>query len=180
MLGLKLNHVSKRGHSKLYVWLKPLFCSCLYVLKCILLEIKLPTYFLWAVCSTVDTCDNYQTCAPEAGTLGNSVTCGCYSGFTKTGTGCVGKQIPWTENVMMTSSKWNHFLRYWPFVHRIHRSPVNSPHKGQRRGALMFSLNCVWVSGWMNNREAGDFRRHHTHYDVNEMVKCTPISTYFE
>ena len=30
------------------------------------------------------------------------------------------------------------FPRYWPFVRGIHRSPVNSPHKGQWRGALMF------------------------------------------
>ena len=37
--------------------------------------------------------------------------------------------------------KWKHFPRYWPFVRGIHRSPVNSPHKGQWRGALMFSLN---------------------------------------
>ena len=36
--------------------------------------------------------------------------------------------------------KWKHFPRYWPFVREIHRSPVNSPHKGQWRGALMFSL----------------------------------------
>ena len=56
--------------------------------------------------------------------------------------------------------------RYWPFVRRIHRSPVNSPHKGQWRGALMFSLICVWINGWVNNREAGDFRRHCTHYDI--------------
>ena len=34
--------------------------------------------------------------------------------------------------------KWKHFLRYWPFVQGIHRSPVNSPHKGKWRGALMF------------------------------------------
>ena len=27
--------------------------------------------------------------------------------------------------------KWKHFLRYWPFVRGIHRSLVNSPHKGQ-------------------------------------------------
>ena len=27
--------------------------------------------------------------------------------------------------------KWQHFPRYWPFVRGIHRSPVNSPHKGQ-------------------------------------------------
>ena len=26
--------------------------------------------------------------------------------------------------------KWKHFPRYWPFVRGIHRSPVNSPHKG--------------------------------------------------
>ena len=29
--------------------------------------------------------------------------------------------------------KWKHFPRYWPFVRGIHWSPVNSPHKGQRR-----------------------------------------------
>ena len=39
--------------------------------------------------------------------------------------------------------KWKHFPRYWPFVRGIHRSPVNSPHKGQWRGALMFSLMSV-------------------------------------
>ena len=32
--------------------------------------------------------------------------------------------------------KWKHFLRYRPFVWGIHRSPVNSPHKGQ------------WLRGW--------------------------------
>ena len=35
----------------------------------------------------------------------------------------------------------------------------NSPHKGQWCGALMFSLICVWINGWVNNREAGDLRR---------------------
>ena len=39
--------------------------------------------------------------------------------------------------------KWKHFPRYWPFVRGIHRSQVNSPHKGQWRGALMFSLICA-------------------------------------
>ena len=36
--------------------------------------------------------------------------------------------------------KWKHFPRNWPFVRGIHRSPVNSPHKGQWRVALMFSF----------------------------------------
>ena len=35
----------------------------------------------------------------------------------------------------------------------IHRSPVNSPHKGQWRGALMFSLICTWTNDWVNNRD---------------------------
>ena len=42
--------------------------------------------------------------------------------------------------------KWKHFSRYWPFVWRIDRSPVNSPHKGQWRGTLMFSLICAWIN----------------------------------
>ena len=62
--------------------------------------------------------------------------------------------------------KWQHFPRNWPFVRGIHRSPVNSLHKGQWRGALMFSLICVWINDWVNNREAGDLRRYRAHYDV--------------
>ena len=45
-------------------------------------------------------------------------------------------------------------------------SPVNSPHIGQWRGALMFSLICAWIKGWINSREAGDLRRKRAHYDV--------------
>ena len=65
--------------------------------------------------------------------------------------------------------KWKHFPRYWPFVRGIHRSPVNSPHKGQWRGDLMFCLICVWINDWEYNREAGDLRRYRTHYDVTVM-----------
>ena len=35
--------------------------------------------------------------------------------------------------------KWKHFPRYWPFVPGIHRSPVNSPHKGK------------WCVVWLTN-----------------------------
>ena len=66
--------------------------------------------------------------------------------------------------------KWKHFPRYWPFVRGIHRSPVNSPHKGQWRGALMFTLICARINGWVNNREAGDLRRYRAHYDVIVML----------
>ena len=67
--------------------------------------------------------------------------------------------------------KCKHFLRYWPFVRGIHRSPVNSPHEGQWRGALMFSLIFThhWSNGWVNNRDVGDLRCHRTQYDVTVM-----------
>ena len=48
----------------------------------------------------------------------------------------------------------------------IHRSPVNSPHKDQWRWALVFSLICAWINGWVNNNEVGDLRHHRAHYDV--------------
>ena len=71
--------------------------------------------------------------------------------------------------------KWKHFPRYWTFVRGIHRSPVNSPHKGQWRGALMFSLICAWINGWVNNGEACDLRCYLAQYDVPVMARETPV-----
>ena len=65
--------------------------------------------------------------------------------------------------------KWKHIPRYWPFVRGIHRSPVNSPHKDQWRGALPFSFICVWINSCVNNRKAGDLRRNPAHYCVSVM-----------
>ena len=77
-----------------------------------------------------------------------------------------------TENIDVHDDviTWELFPRYWPFVRGIHRSPVNSPHKGQWHGALMFSSICVWINEWVNNRKAGNLRRYRTHYDV--IVMC--------
>ena len=76
----------------------------------------------------------------------------------------------WINGEQCTSNddviKWKHFPRYWPFVRGIHRSPVNSRHKGQWRGALMFSLICASTNSWANKEDAGDLRRHRSHYDV--------------
>ena len=58
---------------------------------------------------------------------------------------------------MMTSSNGNIF--------RV-ANHLCGEFKGQWRGALMFPLICDWINGWVNNREAGDLRRHHAHYDV--------------
>ena len=72
--------------------------------------------------------------------------------------------------------KWKHFPRYWPFVRGIHRSPVNSPHKGQWRGALMFSLICAWINGWVNNSEPGDWD---TIAPIMTSLQCIYWLTFF-
>ena len=80
--------------------------------------------------------------------------------------------------------KWKYFPRYWPFVRGTHRSLVNSPQKSQWRGALMFSLICVWINGWVNNSEAGDLRRYRAHYHVTVMTywgaKICPYFPYIQ
>ena len=82
--------------------------------------------------------------------------------------------IPGIINMVYTLQddviKWKHFPRYWPFVWGIHWWPVNSPHKGQWHGALMLSLILDWINGWVDNREAGDLRCHHAHFDIIVMV----------
>ena len=86
-------------------------------------------------------------------------------------------ETPWTAHTPHSHDdviKWKYSSRYWPFVRGIHRSPVNSQHKGQWRGALVFSLICAWINGWVNNREAGDIRRYRTHYDVIVMNHRKP------
>ena len=68
---------------------------------------------------------------------------------------------------IVSSSWWRHqmetfsALLVWSFVRGIHRSPVNSPHKGQWRGALMFSFTRACING--------DLRRQQAHYDVTVM-----------
>ena len=65
----------------------------------------------------------------------------------------------------MTSSNGNIFRVTGQLCGEL-TGPVTSPHKGQWRVALMFSLICIWINDWVNNREAGDLRRYRTHYDV--------------
>ena len=71
----------------------------------------------------------------------------------------------WSMNNMITSSYGN-ISALLALCAGNSPSPVNSPHKGQWRGAFMFSLICARISAWVNNRAAGDLRRHRAHYDV--------------
>ena len=83
--------------------------------------------------------------------------------------------IPWEKchyltrhalrvNNMMTSSNKNIFRVIGPLC-------GNSPHKGQWRTALMFSLICAWTNGWVKNWDAGDLRRHRTQNDAIVITK---------
>ena len=79
-------------------------------------------------------------------------------------------------NTRMTSSNGN-ISALLVLYAGIHWSPVNSPHKGRWRGTLMISLICAWINRWVNNREAGDLRRHHANYDVTVMTDMDYINT---
>ena len=72
------------------------------------------------------------------------------------------------STTLMYSSWWRHQIEtsstLLAICAGIHRSPVNSPHEGQWRRTLMFSLICPWINGWVNNREAGDLRRQYQRY----------------
>ena len=76
-----------------------------------------------------------------------------------------------------SSSWWRHQMENFFVLLAIcagnHQWPVNSSHKGQWCRALIFSLICVWINGWVNNGEAGDLRRDHAHYDVTVMFKAS-------
>ena len=78
--------------------------------------------------------------------------------------------IPW----------WRHQMETFSALLAIcaGNSPVPFPHKGQWRGALIFSLICVRINGF-NNGEAGDLRRYLAHYDVT-VRGYKAISIFFQ
>ena len=74
--------------------------------------------------------------------------------------------------ILMTSSNGNIFRVTGPLCGKT--SP--SPHKGQLRGTLVFSLICAWTNRWANNRDDSDLRRHRAHYDANVMYKGNQLA----
>ena len=67
----------------------------------------------------------------------------------------------------ITQPWWLHYMETFSALLALcaGNSPVTGefPHKGQWCRALMFSLICAWIRGWVNNREAGDLRCHRTY-----------------
>ena len=174
MLGLKLNHVSKRGPWCLN---KP---RVMNRLRNSTLDLKF-SLDLEPSCNLRISakhrgdmrrvCGSWPpgitpTCMLTANTIGETKS------YTATNISLVARL--YESNTISTSTLFNIWWRHQmetfspllALCAGIHRSPVNSTYKGQWRGALMFSLICAWISGWTNNREAGDLRRHRAHYDV--------------
>ena len=83
-----------------------------------------------------------------------------------------GRNLPW------------HWLCEWWWRHQMEtfspllafcagNSPVTVEFSSQRPVTRRFDVFCARIKGWVNNREAGDFRRHRAHYDVTLMnVLC--------
>ena len=94
----------------------------------------------WEICDKIDT-------------MQPTFYAGCYLNYPMQ---CLPKRVSPAALVHHDVIKLKHFPLYWPFVRRNHQSPVNSPHKGQWRGALVCYLICAWIIGWVNNREAID------------------------
>ena len=66
--------------------------------------------------------------------------------------------------------RWKHFPRHWPFVRGFHGSPVNSLTQARYAELWCYLWSAPWINGWVNNRKAGDLRRHRAHYDVIVMI----------
>ena len=75
-----------------------------------------------------------------------------------------------TDCDMMTSSNGNIFRITGHLCGEFTGHRWISRKKGQWRDALMSSLICDWINGWVNNREAGDLRCNGAHYDVTVMI----------
>ena len=73
------------------------------------------------------------------------------------------------RNLIMTSSDGNIF-RVTDHLHgelTCHRLIPRT--KASDAELWCFFLICVWVNGWINNRDAGNLRRHRAHYDVTNV-----------
>ena len=69
---------------------------------------------------------------------------------------------------------WRHQMETFPALLALcaGNSPVTGEFPAQRAVTWSFdvSFDRTWINGWVINGEAGDLRRHRTHYDVTVMV----------
>ena len=79
-----------------------------------------------------------------------------------------------TDLLKIKISWWRHQMETFSALLAIcaGNSPVHVEFPAQRPVTRSFDvpLICARIYGWANNHEAGDLRRHHSHYDV--IVMC--------
>ena len=84
--------------------------------------------------------------------------------------------FPWWLCMLM--SWWRHQMETFSALLVIcaGNSAVHGEFPAQRPVTRSFDvpLICARIYGWVNNHEAGDLRRHHSHYDVIVMVLGWP------
>ena len=81
---------------------------------------------------------------------------------------------------MMTSSNGNISCVTGPLCGEF-TGPRWIPHTKASDAEVWYFFICVWIDGWVNDRDAGDLRRHYIHYDVNVMnSKSTDDSIDFD
>ena len=95
---------------------------------------------------------------------------------------CLWVKSLWWGYAIWHQRSWSSFFQSW-WRHQMEtfsallalcegNSPVTGefPHKGQWRGALMFSLICTSTNRWVINRDTGDLRCHWAYCDITVMV----------
>ena len=85
---------------------------------------------------------------------------------------------------MMTSSNGIFFRGTGPLYGELTADRWIPPTKASDTELWYFLWSAPWINGWVNNREAGDLRRHRAHYDVTVMypirrTKMSPINTRY-
>ena len=76
----------------------------------------------------------------------------------------------WRFGIVMTSSNGSLFHVTSPLWGE---PPVTGGFQSQRSVMRSFdvSLICAWTNSWVNNRDAGDLRRHHAYYNISVMIQ---------
>ena len=78
--------------------------------------------------------------------------------------------VPVSSLAPLGATWWRHQMETFSALLAIcaGNSPVPGEFPTQRPVTRSFDifLICVWINGWVNNRETGDLRRHRAHYDI--------------
>ena len=82
----------------------------------------------------------------------------------------------WVPDLMVALSNGNIFRVTGHLCRELSGSRWIPRTKASDSELWYFSLICVWINGWVNNRKAGDLRRYRVHYDATVMFKSLAVT----